>query len=500
MDIEDICSKFIKKIKKDDLILVAFVFIFGILNYFFLITNNVLSGDGLFNGPIFFSGNWEFDLGRPLLIVLDKLRFGIVNPPIIMFFALLYISISILIIKRTFKIKKLFPMILISLSMILFPVYSEISTCIYCFDYYMLSMLLSVLAVYFIDKRKYIISIILVTISLFIYQAFVSITIVGVMILFIIDVLNNKSDLKKLIFNMLTVFIGLILYFVILKGLFLVFHRTFADYKGASSFGFVSLIKSLPISILNCYKDFYQYFFTDMIIYNKHYFRNIINIIMFVLFFITFIKVLIKLDNKNKSFLLLSIILLPICVNVMDVISGSNITAMTRVSYIFIYILMIIVIYNYLSIKTIKSIFYILIVILSYTYLLSNNSTFMVRNEIHNNFYYKCNELLIKIKNTNGYNEDLPIMINDIFKYESDFLPKSNGFIALQNETFENHVGLKGYSIFYKRYFGEDITMVDKDTYLNIIETDEYKNMKIGDVEIINNVIVAKISDNVIYD
>ena len=500
MDIEDICSKFIKKIKKDDLILVAFVFIFGILNYFCLITNNVLSGDGLFNGPIFFSGNWEFDLGRPLLIVLDKLRFGIVNPPIIMFFALLYISISILIIKRTFKIKKLFPMILISLSMILFPVYSEISTCIYCFDYYMLSMLLSVLAVYFIDKRKYIISIILVTISLFIYQAFVSITIVGVMILFIIDVLNNKSDLKKLIFNMLTVFIGLILYFVILKGLFLVFHRTFADYKGASSFGFVSLIKSLPISILNCYKDFYQYFFTDMIIYNKHYFRNIINIIMFVLFFITFIKVLIKLDNKNKSFLLLSIILLPICVNVMDVISGSNITAMTCVSYIFIYILMIIVIYNYLSIKTIKSIFYILIVILSYTYLLSNNSTFMVRNEIHNNFYYKCNELLIKIKNTNGYNEDLPIMINDIFKYESDFLPKSNGFIALQNETFENHVGLKGYSIFYKRYFGEDITMVDKDTYLNIIETDEYKNMKIGDIGIINNVIVAKISDNVIYD
>jgi hypothetical protein len=320
------------------------------------------------------------------------------------------------------------------------------------------------------------------------------------MILFIIDVLNNKSDLKKLIFNMLTVFIGLILYFVILKGLFLVFHRTFADYKGASSFGFVSLIKSLPISILNCYKDFYQYFFTDMIIYNKHYFRNIINIIMFVLFFITFIKVLIKLDNKNKPFLLLSIILLPICVNVMDVISGSNITAMTCVSYIFIYILMIIVIYNYLSIKTIKSIFYILIVILSYTYLLSSNSTFMVRNEIHNSFYYKCNELLIKIKNTNGYNEDLPIMINDIFKYESDFLPKSNGFIALQSETFENHVGLKGYSIFYKRYFGEDITMVDKDTYLNIIETDEYKNMKIGDVEIINNVIVAKISDNVIYD
>ena len=121
-------------------------------------------------------------------------------------------------------------------------------------------------------------------------------------------------------------------------------------------------------------------------------------------------------------------------------------------------------------------------------------------NFFRNNFYYKCNELLIKIKNTNGYNEDLPIMINDIFKYESDFLPKSNGFIALQNETFENHVGLKGYSIFYKRYFGEDITMVDKDTYLNIIETDEYKNMKIGDIGIINNVIVAKISDNVIYD
>ena len=501
MDIEDMCLKFIKKIKKDDLIIIAFLFIFGIVNYFYLMTNNVLSADGMFDGPIFFAGNWEFDLGRPLLIILDKIKFGIVNVPIIMFFSFIYMSITTLIIKRIFGIKKLFPMILISIVLVLFPVLSESALCIYCFDSYMISMLCATLSIYFIDKKKYIPAIVIIIISLFIYQAYISITLVGVMILFIKDTLKNKGDFKKLFFNMLIIFIGLISYFVILKGLFLVFHRSFADYKGASSFGFISLIKNLPVGLLNCYKDFYNYFITDKIIFNKHYYRNIMNILIFIIFVISIIKPFIKLDNKNKTLFIISIILLPICVNIMDLIAiGTNISIMTGIGFLFIYILIIVISNEYLSIKSIKSSLYILLIILSYTFLLSNNSTFMARTEIYDNFYYKCNQLLYKIKNIDGYNEELPIMINDIFKYNSTFADSSNGFFALQNQTFENQVGLRGYSIFYKRYFGENITIVDKEKYLEIVEKEEYKNMNINEVKIIDNVIVAKISDRVLYD
>ena len=501
MDIGEFLTKKIKKIKKDDFIIIGFLFVLGIVNYFYFMTNNVLSADGMFNGPMFFAGNWEFDLGRPLLVLIDKIKFGLVSVPIIMFFSFIYMAISVLIIKKIFNIKKLFTMLLIALILVLFPVLSESSLCIYCFDSYMISMLTSILSIYFINKKKYVFSIILIIISLSIYQAYISITIVGVMILFIRDILKNKCDLKRLFINMLVIFIGLISYFIILKVLFLIFHRTFADYKGASSFGFLALIKNLPIGILNCYKDFYQYFITDNIIFNNYYHRNIINIMIFCLFIISIIKPFIKLNIKNKLLFILSIVILPICTNIMDLIAiSTNITLMTGIGFLFIYILIIVIADEYLDIKILKNLLYILIIILSYTFLLSNNSTFMARDEIYNNFYYECNQLLYKIKNVEGYRDDLPVMINDIFKYNSSFVKSSNGFFALQNQTFENQVGLSGYSVFYKRYFGEDITMVDKNKYFEIVEKDEYKDMNINEVKIIDDVIVYKISDNILYE
>ena len=501
MDIEKTCSKFIKKLKKDDYILIGLVFLFGFLNYFYFMTNNALSADGMFNGPIYFAGGWEVDLGRPLLVLIDKLKFGIVNVPIIIFFSLLYMSATVLIIKRIFKIKKLFPMILITLILVLFPVFAESATCIYCFDSYMFSMLLATLALYFIDKKKFMPAVIFIVASLAIYQAYISVTIVGIVMLFILDVLNNKGDFKRLFINLFFVFIGLLSYFLILKGTFLVFHRSFADYKGASSFGFISLIQALPSSILNCYQDFFYYFVTNKVIYNTYYYRHIINTIIIFIFLFSLIKPFLNLNLKNKIYLILSFAVLPICVNIMDIIASSTtITLMTGVGYLFIYILIIIIIYNFLSINLLKSVSFVLLCVLSYTFLLSNNSTFMARNEVYNNFYYECNQLINKIKNIDGYDESYQIMINDVFRYNSDFVPLSNGFLALQYETFENHVGLGGYSNFYKRYFGENITMVDKNKYLEIVEKDAYKDMEIGDIKIIDNVIVAKISDNIIYE
>ena len=73
-------------------------------------------------------------------------------------------------------------------------------------------------------------------------------------------------------------------------------------------------------------------------------------------------------------------------------------------------------------------------------------------------------------------------------------------FFSLQNYTLENQVGLRGYSMFYNRYFKKNINMVEKEKYLEIIEKDEYKNMVIDEVKIIDGTIVDKISNNVLYN
>ena len=63
---------------------------------------------------------------------------------------------------------------------------------------------------------------------------------------------------------------GLISYFVLLKFGMLIFHRTLADYKGASSFGLETILL-LPKSILTTYKDFISLFFLENIIFNSYY-------------------------------------------------------------------------------------------------------------------------------------------------------------------------------------------------------------------------------------
>ena len=55
-----------KLIKKEDWFILITTFIFGFLNFYFFLNHTVLSPDGLTYGPLYKSGRWEFQLGRPL--------------------------------------------------------------------------------------------------------------------------------------------------------------------------------------------------------------------------------------------------------------------------------------------------------------------------------------------------------------------------------------------------------------------------------------------------
>ena len=195
-DLEKWWQSFSKKIEKEDLIILFTIFLFGLINYFYFLGHIVLTPDGLTYGPIYKSGGWEFDLGRPLLLIIDRLRGGLVSSPIILFFSFIYLSISTMILRRIYPIKSKFTIFLVSLLVVLFPVFSESSLFIYCFDSYCLSFLCSILGIYFIKNKKYLFSILSIIISLSLYQAYISVTITGLLLLFITDILDKKQSLK----------------------------------------------------------------------------------------------------------------------------------------------------------------------------------------------------------------------------------------------------------------------------------------------------------------
>lgn len=494
-DLEKWWSKFSKNIKKEDILILLTVFIVGLVNYFYFMSNVALTHDGITYGPLHIAGGWDFDLGRPLLLIFDRLRGGLVSPVIIVFFALIYLSISVMLLRRIFPIKKKISIFLLSLLVVLFPSFTETSMFLFCFDSYSLSFMLSILSLYFIKNKKYILSIIFNVISLGIYQTYIGVLITGVVLLFIMDILDNKQSIKDFITKMFVVFTGLVSYFVSLKVAMRAFGRTLADYKGASGFG-LNTILELPNSIMNAYKDFYSFFFLEDVLFNEYYSRNIINIIILVLICLLLFFIFKKLNKNQKILLVLALIILPITVNIMDLIAcTTTINLVTCTAFFMIYLLFIILFEKHSNINIIKSISTIMIFILCYTYLLSNNGTFHSRVDTFNNYYSQSNYYLTVAKSLDNYSSDLPWMFNNNIHYKSPVSVASNGLFATLSLTYEGYLGIVENQDFYRRFFAENIVVVPEERYREIIKMEEYQSMKKGDVKIIDGVIVVKVSD-----
>ncbi len=494
----DYLEKNIKKLIKEEKMIFLFTFIFGLLNFFYLLTNHVLSPDGLAYGPIYKSNGWEVDLGRPFLLIVDRLRGGLVTAPVIMFIALFNISLSAIFLKKIYGIHKKIPVIVLTLLLVLFPTLSESALFIYCFDSYSFSLLFSILAIYFIQKDRPILSILFIISSLSLYQAYISVTLTGVLVLEMIKLLNSQFNFKKFIRNFFLVFMGLVSYFILLKGGMFLFGRSMANYKGASSFG-IDTILSLPKSIMHAYFDYFSYFFSETIIFNQYYFRNIIHVFLFILFFISLIQPFKKMNWTNRFLFLFFLIVFPISTNIMDLIAcDTTINLVTGIGFIMTYILVISSI-DYFHYSFMKYISYTLLIVLSYTFLLSNNGTFMSREDTWRNHYYESISLLNKAKALDDYQEDLNWMFSDVIRYQSKLVPTSNGYLSKDYETYDNYFGILEIEIFFDHYFGERISIIDYDTYQEIGRSDEFKNMKLGDVKIINSVVVCKISNELAF-
>ena len=134
--------------------------------------------------------------------------------------------------------------------------------------------------------------------------------------------------------------------------------------------------------------------------------------------------------------------------------------------------------------------------IICFTFLLADNGEFMARQDVYNNFYQRTLLTLNKVSTLKDYNSEMKWMFSDTYTYSSALNKYSLGFVSSQTETYEGFIGIEGIKIFYSRYHGIDIELVDYDTYKRIIETEEFKSMKVNTEKIIDNIIVIKNSDS----
>lgn len=505
-----------KKISKNDIFAVIVVIALGLINNFSFITSEGVAPDALSPADFNIAGNWEISLGRFGIKYVNLLRFGLVNKFIIIMLSLLLLALATVFIIKTFKIKSKIGVFFISALIAVAPTFTETYMFIYCADAYCLAFLLSTLSVYFLNKtnlgkKYYLLASICTIIVCSLYQAYLGVLIGETILLLIKDLLDGrdvKETFIKAIKYFIAIFIGIILYYLILKLIISILGISLASYKGANNLG-IDTIKSLPKTVLQTYKDFINFFFTNKIINNSFWNRSTINAILFIISVIGLCMIVLKGRFKNKCarliFLGALIIIFPIGIAIMDVIAPNTTINLVTGPGLITSAILIAVIYDRMDESSLENIiryvYLVITFILILTFVLENTYTYMAREKTFKNYYAVSSDIYSRVVQLEGYSTNMEWMFSDVIKFKPRDFNRANGFISNDNLTWNNYAGTLQNSHFYERYLGVKIRNCSKDKYKKITQTEEFKNMPVypnnGSIKIIDNVIVIKVSEYV---
>lgn len=319
-------TDFILKIKKDFInkktcLLLLSTFLFGVLIYIVLISNDLTNQyDGLWVDSYYYCGNWELSNGRWLWRYIDMLKQGHNANPLNSYLALMIFSIGNILLVESIGFKRNF-----SKYFVCFGILTTTTICCflsyrYLAEKYAISYLFSVLAAYVLInyKNKYVgifISSISYMMSLASYQSEVSCFCIIIITFLLTDYFSDKFDIKNhlmlIIEAVLVIVIGSLLYKVSWDIMSQIYNTPPSSYKGGNSLSIGNMILNIPKNIFSTYKYFYNYFC-------GHFKINIFQNKLFYLIYFVLITYFVLIIIKHKTIFfypIILILLLPVACN-----------------------------------------------------------------------------------------------------------------------------------------------------------------------------------------
>ncbi len=485
-----------KLLNKNSYLIILITVLVGMIIHFSIYTKNLLSADILLYDSYYNSYLWEISLGRFGLFIVGLLKSYLSVPIIEVFSSLVILGIINVILLDFLKIKnKYLNIVFITCT----PIVSCILLFYYCSFSYMISMLSIVLSIYLLyklkSKYKYLISIMLTIIALSIYQASISIGITLIAIYSIKLLFDNNFKIKELMFNIISILIGLFIYYILVKISISLFHINISDYSNANNLNILELIKTIPNKIIDSYNYFYYYFFgNNSEIIKNYYMKN--HILNYLLFIVLGFSLIIKLINSkstigNKIFIIVLILLLPIFMNSISfIVPISKFQLLMGGSYLVFYYFL----FSLIDTKFIKVISIILICLLLRNYIVQDQATYLSLNNTKN----KYDTVIDSVINNNINDLDKEFMIYGSLSKSNNFdkIYKMNyGFVGdldiFWGDDYTNSKnGFIRYMYFYK---GLDINYVNEDDYNKLLKSKEFKKIN-NYYDVINDKIVIKFS------
>ena len=180
--------------------------------------------------------------------------------------AIVFHALGAVCICRMLNVQKKITAGLIGAVIVSFPTVTSIMMYNYVADGYSIAFFLSTLAAFYMtrEKPKYLLSAILITLSTGIYQAYITVTIMLVLLKLIDEMIFKNASfkvvLKKAVYMLLSGIFGIVLYSIILKATLSIFSIELLDYQGANQAASLSNI-DLPSSLYVVKETFIKCFF-----------------------------------------------------------------------------------------------------------------------------------------------------------------------------------------------------------------------------------------------
>lgn len=495
--------------------------VIGIIAHISMITNRIMSQDGVWHSMEYYKAeSWEISLGRWGINLIESLNNYIAIPTVSTITSIIFFAMAVVFLVDLFEFKSKISIALTSLILILAPTFTITALYIYTASAYCANFLISILVVWFLYKFKYkgigrVLSVLCFTISLSIYQSYIGVSIGLFVMMAILDLMKKDKSVKEVFVNIgyaiLVVVLGGILYYLATKIILNINNLELANYHNYTNVNIFNILVNLKNTIIKAYKDFFMFFFSDNIVYNTNYKREILYGIFFGISAIVYIFRIISIDKKSNKLLsqvlaTLFILILPIFLNIINIlIVDSSIYVLTAIQML-LYIPFIFAIFEqndkYILLRWGAIISCLLIIS---TYYIATNVSYAVLKLTYDQTYLTTVRIVDRIENTEGYNAEYPILIGGIVNPANN-LGKSNLYnytiAPLANApVFHNtYEGMSStWHSFLRIFFGLERKMCVYDDFYNIISGEEYNIMEKfpgkTSVKIIDETVVVKLQE-----
>lgn len=504
---------------------VVVTIVVGLICHAYMFFQDSFSHDGIneFNADIY-GNEWKIQLGRFVVPFYRMVTRGSISVPwLIGVISLVWIALAVFLVIKAFNIKsKEFILLTAGIFSTNIAVIATAATYIHDLDSNMFALLLSVSAFYLTTKYKYgcLLSIPLITLSMGLYQSYISVTVVLV-IIFLIRCLLNEKKFKDVLFigikSVVSLILGAALYLVSYKSVLMVtgIQEGEGSYNTLDQMGFGSLSEFVNTIFYIFKTTIYNFLFPKNMVSQKLVFVLIVISVLAVALAALFRIVERKIGFLEVSLVFVLLVLLPVGMSVAGILMGDFGHDLMRFSDCLFFLLLLLIVYDSSTLlndaKKVKKaclqcgklIVVASVIVVLFGNILSANQIYLKKDLEQDSSLSFFTRVVDKMDMLEGYDRKTTpvVFVGRADCFDENKVGFSNGY-QIMGATGNYVLGAAGPS-WYERYFeyklGYDILTVDNSKLDFYKESEFVKDMPIfpddGCMQIVDGVLVVKLGE-----